>query len=129
MLTFNQYKRKCKCCGEAFTTNKINKVYKDRTHQVYNNNQKQSEMRRKESKINQLMIATYDIYRECLGNKTTAEVTIEFLRGKGAQHRIYTHEINVDGQTIPVLYDISITKKMHLLVLKRHKGYLNIREW
>lgn len=125
MLTFNQYKRKCKCCGEEFTTNKIHHVYKDRTHQIYNNNQKQSEMRNHLSKINRQMNATYKIYRECLGNKTTAEVSLEFLRGRGANYHLQTHVIELDGETIPVLFDIAFIKKMNFLILRRIKNAFN----
>jgi hypothetical protein len=114
-----KYKRQCKCCGVEFETNRSDKFYLNRSHQVRNNNVRQSNTRRKQSFVISPLLKTYRILNRILGQKKELTVSKDFLRGAGANIALMTNHNLVNDQEQAVLIDIALIPNRQYITLKR----------
>lgn len=115
------YKKECPCCGETFQTTRIDKIYKNSLHQRSYNNNKQANKRKLLDQLNKPINATYKIFKELLGNKISISISKQFLKGKGADLKYFTHVKNIDGQPTKMLYDIEIRTEEENINLRKNK--------
>lgn len=113
------YKRECPCCGETFETNRIDKFYIADLHQRNHNNSRQYDKRKKLDLINKPLNATYNIYKELLGNKLSTRISKEFLKGRGANLKYFSHVEKIDGLPTHVLFDIAIINEETIINLRK----------
>lgn len=116
---YKTYKRICPCCNELFWTNRSDKKYLDRTHQVYHNNKKQYALKRKLSIRLKPIIKTHDILKKLLGKDLERTFSKEFLLGVGANMAYLTNINYIDNERHPVLIDIAIIAKGPYITLKK----------
>lgn len=116
------YTRKCKCCGISFQTNRLDQFYVDRKHQVAYNNKLGSILRRKLAKTNKLIIQTYRIFDQLIGNDSEVRVTKEFLKGKGANISVLTNFVYVNKKNVPALFNILIEHDGEFVKLKKFEN-------
>jgi hypothetical protein len=110
---------KCRCCEEIFETNRSDKFYVDRSHQVKNNNFRQFDFRRKQSFVISPLLKTYRIFNKILGQKKEITVPKNFLQGAGANIAFLTNHNFVNDQEHAVLIDIAIIRNGQNITLKR----------
>jgi hypothetical protein len=112
-----RYKRRCKCCGEPFETNRSDKYFLNRSHQVRHNNQNQSD--RRNGKMTKGLLQTYKIYNDLLSDNPQIKKSKEFLKGRGANLALYTHVDVLDRKKVQFLFDIAIIDDVDHFTLKR----------
>jgi hypothetical protein len=118
-------KLQCKCCGESFETSRKDKVYLNKSHQVYHNNQVQYEKIKRFSFLQLRERQTYLIYLRLLGDKEIEIFTREFLRGAGADLTLLNRFTTVNGKNQMSLFDVLISfnsENQQLITLKRKKS-------
>lgn len=115
------YTKECPCCGETFQTTRIDKIYKNSLHQRSYNNNKQANKRKLLDRLNKPINATYKIYKEMLGNKMSTRIPREFLKGKGANLRYFSHVTSIDGVPTNMLFDIAIIPEGTIINLRKIK--------
>ena len=113
------YKRKCKCCGEPFETNRSDKYYLNPGHQKRNNYWKQERRRKKRNNMTKASIKTYEIYNDLLKDNSEIRISKEFLRGRGADLALFTHVDFFERQQVHFLFDIAVINDENYLILKR----------
>lgn len=115
------YEKECLCCGEKFQTSRTDKIFKNSLHQRSYNNNKQANKRKLLDQLNKPINATYKIFKELLGNKISISISKQFLKGKGADLKYFTHVKNIDGQPTKILYDIEIRTEEENINLRKNK--------
>ena len=115
------YEKECLCCGEKFQTSRTDKIFKNSLHQRSYNNNKQANKRKLLDRLNKPINATYKIFKELLGNKISISISKQFLKGKGADLKYFTHVKNIDGQPTKMLYDIEIRTEEENINLRKNK--------
>jgi len=115
------YEKECLCCGEKFQTSRTDKIFKNSLHQRSYNNNKQANKRKLLDQLNKPINATYKIFKELLGNKISISISKQFLKGKGADLKYFTHVKNIDNKPTKMLYDIEITTEEEYINLRKNK--------
>ncbi len=116
-----KYKRPCKCCGVEFETNRSDKFYVDRSHQVKNNNRTQAKYKEKLKKITGPLYSVYRVFDKLLGSRESLRKSRDYLRGAGAKLGYFTHNEKIDNEIVPILIDIALHEKDDFITLKRIK--------
>jgi hypothetical protein len=115
-----RYIKLCNCCGEPFVTTKGNKVYKT-GHQKRNNNDVQNAKRKKVYDLNKEIAEAYLFYDDLLGNESSIEVSMDYLRRHNIKLGWMTHMEEYEGQPEKHLHDIMlINNKTHLKLIRRN---------
>jgi hypothetical protein len=122
MTMSKKYKRQCKCCGVEFETNRSDKFYVNRSHQVKNNNRTQAKYKEKLHKITSPIYASYRILNKLLGSRERLRKSREYFMGAGAQLGYFTHTDVIDNQIEVILFDIAIIEDEKYVILKRIKS-------
>ena len=117
-----KYRRKCRCCEEIFETNRSDKFYVNRSHQVKNNNRTQAKYKEKLHKITSPTYAAYRILDKLLGSRERLRKSREYLMGAGAQLEYFTNTDLIDNQIVPILFDIALIEDEKYVTLKRIKS-------
>jgi uncharacterized C2H2 Zn-finger protein len=119
MTMSKKYKRQCKCCGVEFETNRSDKFYVNRSHQVKNNNRTQAKYKEKLKKITGSMYSTYRIFDKLIGSRESLRTSKDYLRGAGAKLGYFTHHDKINNKTVPILIDIALIDEDNYVTLKR----------
>ena len=122
MTMSKKYKRQCKCCGVEFETNRSDKFYLNRSHQVNNNNRSQARYKHKHKKITGSLYSVYRILDTLLGSEESYRASKDYLMGAGAKLGFFTHLDKINNKTVPILIDIALIDEGNYVTLKRIKS-------
>lgn len=103
-------KRVCKYSKTEFIPNRNNQIFANKECRVAYHNDAQNQFRTKLRKTNKELIKDYKVVNSILGDYGEITVNKHYLRGAGFSSRKFTNVVNIDGETIFCLYDISFEK-------------------
>ena len=103
-------KRVCKYSKTEFIPRRNNQIFANKIYRVAYHNDAQNAFRTKLSKTNKEILKDYKVVNKILGDYGEITVNKHYLRGAGFSSRKFTNVINIDGETVFCLYDISFQK-------------------
>jgi hypothetical protein len=114
----------CQCgCGEEFITNRNDKKYKNKEHQVRANNDRQYYISKMMGGVTTILKNNFLILRNLLKGKLTKIVYKEFLRGKGFNFNHITEIDNDNGKTAYFVYDFKLSFNNELVTIENCKPW------
>jgi hypothetical protein len=103
-------KRECIYSKIEFVPKRSNQVFMNKACRIAHHNDISNALRRKLSKINNLLIKNYKILTEIMKGKNEGQFHSEFLRGKGFSFSVHTHIEKVKDKYIYAVYEFSFYK-------------------
>ena len=114
----------CQCgCGQEFITNRNDKKYKNKEHQVRANNDRQYYISKMMRGVTTILKNNFLILRNFLLGKQKQTVSKEFLRGKGFNFNHITEIDNDNGKTAFFVYDFKLSFNNELVTIENCKPW------
>lgn len=103
-------KRVCKYSKTEFIPKRNNQIFANKECRVAYHNDANNAFRAKLNKTNKEILNDYKVVDSILADFGEITVNKHYLRGAGFSSKKFTNVINVDGETVFCLYDISFQK-------------------
>jgi hypothetical protein len=103
-------KRVCKYSKTEFIPKRNNQIFANKECRVAYHNDANNAFRAKLNTTNKEILNDYKVVDSILADFGEITVNKHYLRGAGFSSKKFTNVINVDGETVFCLYDISFQK-------------------